>query len=162
MLFLSGILGAANGDTTAKVPPRVFVDDGGCPFECCKYGQWTVEKPTTLVDRPNGNRVVAKLSKADVVDAITGRVISTPIAVKADRDIPETPIKIGDTFYVLHYNGEGYWKVWFRGIITYAPDYGRSDFPRPKAKWWVKVKDSRGNIGWTLARGNFADQDACE
>ncbi len=53
--------------------------------------------------------------KVDVVDGLTGKVISVPIAAKADRDIPETLIKMGDTFYVLHYEGEGYWEVWFRG-----------------------------------------------
>jgi hypothetical protein len=161
VLLLSGILHAANDDTSAKAPPHVFVDDGACPFECCKYRQWTVEKPTTLVDQPNGKRVIGKLAKGDVVDGLTGKVISTPIVAKADRDIPETPIKMGDTFYVLHYGGEGYWKVWFQGKIT-SVHQSVMDVPHPKAEWWVKIKDAHGNVGWALSQGNFAHQDACE
>jgi hypothetical protein len=161
LFLLSGVL-AADSDANQKIPPHILVDDGACPFECCKYQQWTVEKVTTLLDRPKGRRVVNTLSRGDVVTGLTGETISTPIAVQADRDIPDTPIKKGDTFYVLHYNGEGYWKVWFRGKLTYTPDYGRSNFPRPKVEWWVKIKDSHGNVGWSLSHGNFAHQDACE
>ena len=46
-------------------------------------------------------------AKGDVVTGLTGEVISVPIPAKADRDVPETPIKKGDTFYVLHYNRGG-------------------------------------------------------
>jgi hypothetical protein len=162
LVLLSSSLHASNNDKEKRVPPRAFVDDAACPFECCKYGQWTVEKPTELVDKPNGKQPVSTLSKGDVVTGLTGQVISAPVAVKADRDIPDTEIKKGNIFYVLHYNGEGYWKVWYRGKITYTPDYGRLDFPHPKAKWWVKIKDSNGNIGWAPSHGNFGHQDACE
>ncbi len=101
------------------------------------------------------------LPKGEVVTGLTGEVISTPIATKADRDIPETPIHKGDTFYVLHYDGEGYWDAWFRGRITLVHE-SVLDFPKPKAKWWVKIKDSHGNLGWALSHRNFAHQDACE
>lgn len=161
LLLLSGIVHAADKDASPTVPPHVFVDVGACPFECCTYRQWTVAETTTLLDRPGGKRVVSTLSKGDVVQGVTGKVISTPIAAKADRDIPETPIKKGDTFYVLHYNGEGYWKAWFQGKITLVHE-DVLDFPKPKAKWWVKVKDSHGNLGWALSHRNFAHQDACE
>ncbi len=167
LVFLSSTLLASDGDTKLSVPPHVFVDVGGCPVECCRYGEWVVEEKTIVSDQPNGKRVLNTLSKGDFVTALKGEVISKPIATKADRDIPETPIKTGDTFYVLHYEGEGYWKVWFRGKTTHAPDYGRSDFPRPKAEWWVKIKDAHGQIGWVLQHGNFSpqhssDKDVCE
>ena len=83
-------------DEGPKAPPHVFVDVGACPFECCTYRQWTTKKSTSLFDRPRGRQVVATLSEGDVVQGMTGEVISTPIAVKADRDIAETPIKAGD------------------------------------------------------------------
>jgi hypothetical protein len=159
-LLLTIGLHQTGSDTGPKRPPRVFVDVGACPFECCTYRRWTVEKETALLDRPNGKRVVVSLSKGDVVTGLTGEVISVPIPVKTDRDIPETPIKAGDTFYVLHYDGEGYWKVWFRGKMT-SVHQSVIDVPQPKAKWWVKIKDSHGNIGWALSHGNFGNQDAC-
>ena len=48
-----------------------------------------------------------QLSKGDVVQGLMGEVISIPIAAKADRDITDTPIKKGDTFYVLHLTEQG-------------------------------------------------------
>jgi hypothetical protein len=117
-------------------------------------------KSTTVFDQPNDQRVITVLSKGAGVTGLTGEVISEPVAVKADRDIPETPIKAGDTFYVLHYDGEGVWEVWFRGKKTQV-DEGWIIVPRPKTSWWVKVKDNRGRVGWALSQNNFGNQDAC-
>src|ERR1039457_702107 len=71
-------------------PPKTFVDVGACPFECCTYKQWVVRDAVQLLDQPNGRRVVGVLRKGEAVTGLTGEVISVPIAVKADRDIPET------------------------------------------------------------------------
>lgn len=161
LLFLNGTLKAANSDTHPHAPPRVFVDAGACPFECCTYRQWTVKETTPVLNRPRGKQVVGSLSKGDIVRGLTGEVISRPTEAKADRDIPETPIKAGDIFYVLHYDGEGYWKVWFRGKITFVHQ-SIMDVPQPKAEWWVKIKDSHGHTGWALSHGNFEHQDSCE
>lgn len=145
----------------ADRPPKRFVDVGACPFECCTYRQWVVRDSVQLLDRPNGKRVVGSLHKGEAIQGLTGEVISTPVAVKADREIPETPIKAGDTFYVLHYDGEGYWKVWFRGKTTFVHQ-SVIDVPRPDAEWWVKVKKADGVVGWTLSDKHFLHQDACE
>lgn len=125
--------------SNADQPPKRFVDVGACPFECCKYRQWTVRDSVQLLDRPYGKRIVGVLHKEESVQGLTGEVISIPVAVKADREIPETPIKAGDTFYVLHYDGEGYWKVWFHGKTTFVHQ-SVIDVPKPKTEWWVKVK----------------------
>lgn len=75
--------------------------------------------------------------------------------------MPETPIKAGDTFYVLHYEGEGDWKVWFKGAIAYINE-NVVKLPDPKAEWWVKVRRADGLVGWTLSGVHFLHQDACE
>src|SRR6266404_2767615 len=31
----------------------------------------------------------------------------------------------------------------------------------PRYAWWVQIKTSSGAVGWTVSRGNFANQDAC-
>lgn len=114
-----------------------------------------------MVDEPGGKRTVASLHKGDVVDGLTGEVISIPVATKASRDIPDTPIKGGDTYYVLHYDGEGYWRIWFKGRLTQVHD-SVEKVPHPKGDWWVKLRDSRGTVGWAVSDGNFGHQDACE
>ncbi len=82
----------------------------------------------------------------------------------------------GDVIYTLHYLGEGYDLFWFNGsthsdqISAEAVDTG-SPAPGavlwvealPETDWWVKVKNSAGQVGWTLVDKNFdpADMDAC-
>jgi hypothetical protein len=149
------------GDAASDRPPDRFVDAGACPFECCTYGQWTVRDSVSLLDRPNGTRVVGAAHKGETVQGLTGEVISTPVAVKADREIPQTQIKPGDTFYLLHYQGEGVWKIWFRGK-TENVDESFDNVPQPKAEWWVKVRKRDGVVGWTLSDRHFLHQDACE
>jgi hypothetical protein len=155
---------AQTSDTATKeAPPAVYVDKGACPFECCTYREWTVQKPTTVFDQPNGH-VVAHLSQSERVTALTGEVISKPIAAKANDDIPDTPIKKGDTFYILDYYGEGGWGVWFHGKKLTIDEIYLTENPRPRFQfhWWAKIRDSRGKIGWVLAgNNNFANQDAC-
>jgi hypothetical protein len=148
-------------DAAGDKPPDRFVDAGACPFECCTYRQWTVHDSINLLDRPNGTRVVGSARRGETVQGLTGEVISTPVAVKADRQIPDTAIKPGDIFYVLHYEGEGDWKIWFRGK-TESVDQSFVNVPKPKAEWWVKIKNRAGVVGWTLSNGQFLHQDACE
>lgn len=62
--------------------------------------------------------------------------------------------------YVLHYVGEGYWKVWHDGKLVEIDDFP-DKVSKPKTTWWVKLKTSSGAIGWTIEHGNFENQDAC-
>ena len=144
-----------------KQHPATYVDKGACPFECCTYRQWTANTAITLWDRPKGTRVGGSLHKGQIVQGLTGEVWSTPLPVKSDRDIPETAIKAGDTFYALHYDGEGNWKVWFRGALILVNDTV-INIPDTHAEWWVQIKDTGGNVGWAISRRNFDHQDACE
>jgi hypothetical protein len=145
------VLSAYADNASGKdVPPKRYEDIGACPFECCSYRDWTVRESVQLLDRPNGQHVVGSLRKGEVVHGMTGEIISEPISVKANRDVPETHIKVGDTFYVLHYDGEGYWKVWFHGA-TELIRQSVINVPHPKAEWWVKVKSASGVVGWTVS-----------
>lgn len=43
LLFAASLALAATkpaAPTSAPKPPKVFVDKGACPFECCKYREW--------------------------------------------------------------------------------------------------------------------------
>ena len=156
-------------------PPRIYVDVGACPFECCTYRMWTKNRATTLWNKPAGTAVVGSLRKGDSVQGLTGEVISKPLAVKADHNFPAVTadqgeiarnisIQAGDTFYILHYEGEGGWKVWLRGKTASVDESDITNMAilHPKMDWWVKVKDAKGNVGWTLSDRHFLHQDACE
>jgi len=141
-------------------PPNVYIDRGACPFECCTYREWVARTGVTLLDSPNGKRVVGRVKKGQRVLALTGEVHSVPLPVVAHHDYPDADVKTGDTVYVLHYVGEGYWKVWHDGKVVEIDDFPDKG-SKPKTTWWVKLKTPTGAIGWTVEHGNFENQDAC-
>jgi hypothetical protein len=152
-------------------PPGVFIDRGACPFECCTYREWFAARDITLWDRPNGKRVVAQLHKDEPVDGLTGEVHSIPLRAKANADFPEVELKAGDVFYVIHYSGEGVWKIWHHGQVVeleVTDESVRTAAPPPeswpqsvKRTWWVRVRTRQGLEGWAVSHGNFRHQDAC-
>jgi hypothetical protein len=147
-----------NRPTTDTVPPTPYIDKGVCPFECCTYRDWTVNEGVVLVDQPNGKRIVARIHKGEIVQAITGEVHSIPLRVVAGHDHPDAGVKAGDVIYILHYIGEGYSKVWHNGQLVEIDNVSDKD---PHYTWWVKLKTSSGIVGWTTSHNNFSNQDAC-
>lgn len=80
-----------------------------------------------------------------------------------DKPDPEDPNRImirkGETFYVLHYAGEGNWLVWFHGKISFVENFS-NEGPFPKADWWVEIKTAKGVVGWAISNpGDFDGQD---
>ena len=154
-------------------PPIPFFDYGACPFECCTYRRWSVEADTVLFKQRSAKSGVAfRVKKGEHVAGLTGVVItlkpgqavakSTSTTTTSARNIRLRP---GDTLYLLTYEGEDVFKIWYRGKIFEANTYmNQKDIKlldRPQAVWWVKVKNSRGQVGWTKQNQNFGDIDAC-
>jgi hypothetical protein len=141
-------------------PPAVYIDKGACPFECCTYREWVARTDVTFVDVPDGKVVVGQIKKGEKVLALTGEIHSVPLPIVARKDYPVVGVKAGDTIYLLHYVGEGSWKVWHMGNVFEIDDLP-GKVPKPKTTCWVKLKTSSGVIGWTIDQKNFENQDAC-
>lgn len=157
-----------------SVPPRVFVDEGACPFECCVYRKWTVEQTTTLfAEQDRASRVIATLQPFQVVQARTGVVYTRPAKLEVLWD--HEPFRKGEIVYVLTYQGEGFFKVWRNGAIISADVFFPTDPPcdRPspacwgkldgfsESTWWVQIETPAGQIGWTDQPDHFGNKDAC-
>jgi hypothetical protein len=156
LIIPSGTSQAAGG----QKPPQVYVDKGARPFECCIYREWVARTNVTPFDRPNGTQVVGHIRKGSKVLALTVEVHSVPRRVVAPSDHPDAGVKKGEVIYVLHYIGEGYWKVWHNGMLVQMQDFPGAGW-KLKATWWVKLKSPSGIIGWMMERRNFAVEDAC-
>jgi hypothetical protein len=65
--------------------------------------------------------------------------------VVAHKNYPDAGVKAGDTIYILHYIGEGYWKVWHDGNLVDVEDFPGTG-SKPKTTWWVKLKTSSGAL----------------
>jgi hypothetical protein len=156
------------------VPPRVYVDEGACPFECCVYRQWVVEQATTLfAEKDRTSRIIATLQPFQVVMARTGVVYARPAKLEVVWD--HEPFRKGEIVYVLTYQGEGIYKVWRLGeiisadvILPVGPPcqspspacWGKLD-STPESTWWVQIETPAGQVGWTDQPEHFGNKDAC-
>jgi hypothetical protein len=157
-------------------PPANYADNGACPFECCTYRRWSVTRDTVLYQQRSEKSAVAfRVRKGDHVTGVTGVVITLKpgkAIVRRATTIGEgrrqVKLKQGDVLYLLHYMGEGFFKIWFRGKIyeNEMPDLGDAKskiqvLNQPDTVWWMKVKNSRNQVGWSKQNDNFGDIDAC-
>ncbi len=164
-------------------PPGHYEDFGACPFECCVYRRWTVKADTIFYkDRSTNSAVVFRAKKGEHVTGMTGVVITlqpgkalVKKATTLDTGKRQVQVKPGDVLYVLHYLGESHYKFWFNGRIyeDEIPSIHDQMSPEEKARqaiqplsepqtvWWVKVRNKRGQIGWSRQDDHFDDMDAC-
>src|SRR5260370_12364712 len=121
------VVSVSTGQSTEEQkPPNIHIDRGACPFECCTYREWVARTEVTLLDSPNGKRVVGRIKKGESVLALTGVVHSVPQRVVADRDYPDAGAKARDTIYLLHSVGERFWKGRHAGEllqVRHFPDH---------------------------------------
>ena len=167
-------------------PPKIYVDEGACPFECCTYRDWWVTKTTTLFEAPKGDRVIGLLGPGITVTAETGNVYVVPSRMKvvfAHESYFHDKYEVGETIYLLTNKGEGENMVWHHGAIA------RDDFMflhdeitetdrrcsnptedcwarleedhQSEEVWWVRVRTKEGLVGWARVDDNFDNMDAC-
>lgn len=166
-------------------PPDNYIAKGDCPFECCRYGNWTVLEDTDLVSGPGSSRVVSRAMKGSRAFGLTGEVhlrpepvvvltAPEPVVVLAADELPKNSIA-----FILDYVGEGYGHVYTQGKVVvvqthlsyakycYRPSescWGETLWPSKERKeqiWLVKVRLPNGIVGWTDKTNNFGDKDAC-
>jgi hypothetical protein len=164
-IFVFSVISAFAQKSGPRMP---FIDKGACPFECCTYRTWTVDKATVVRSAMrDGASVAFRLRKGERVRGLTGSVITSQageVRVLKTTKIGNLTAQSGDVVYLLTYQGEGYHKVWFKGRISSEETYDTALFRsirEPKAVWWVKVRNSRGQIGWSREPENFGNKDEC-
>ena len=149
---------------------------GACPFECCTYRTWSVERATEVrSERDAGAAVAFRLTAGEKVEALTGAVVvSRAGRGRAPRDatVQGMPLRAGDEVAILHPVGEGFWSVW-RGGRTFNAQVGDPQpagsraqpevqmVEKPQFTWWVHIRDARGRTGWTNRPEDFGGKDRC-
>ena len=150
----------------ASAPVLPFYDWGACPYETCRYHQWTAQRPATVYDTWKQERQpIAQLVVGDKATGITGVVITfAPGLIRMDRDLPDQNLRRGDTVLTYAYRGEGYSAVWFKGAYHSAFDISFTKWPDGsgcggthcaatyadlgRKSWWAQVKLESGRRGW--------------
>ena len=155
----------------AQAPKLPYSDPGACPFECCTYREWTANADTTIyIQMRDGSAKAFTVRKGEKVRGVTGVVI-TNRAGTATATVNTTiglhnniRVKKGDTLYLLTYQGEGFFKVWYKGRViadVEIDDRKLKVGKQPDAVWWVKVRNKKGKIGWSKLPDNFDNKDSC-
>ena len=176
---------AASAQGAQKVLPFYYEDRGACPFECCAYRRWTVTADTIIYkDRVERAHAAFRVKKGEHVMGLTGVVVTlkpgkavVKKATQLGTNGRQVRVKAGDVLYLLHYEGEGIYKFWFGGRIyeaemPSAPDQVNQSpadklsqdiqlISEPQTVWWVKVRNERGQTGWSKQDNHFGDMDAC-
>jgi hypothetical protein len=150
---------------------EVFIEKGICPGEYCRYGQHFVsQEDRDTYDKPNGV-ITGILEKGAKVQSITGAVYSIPLQVqrvprrgrifKDGKWVPapeldlfadeKLDIAYGESFFVIRYEAEGYWKACHNGEIISVPEIWDVENLKPKNTWWVQLKNVKGKKFWVKA-----------
>ena len=181
---------SGSGEATSGAGDSLFVDRGACPFECCHYGRWRANAPTTL-------RAAADSSSAPIGTLARGTLVraSGEVHVRPGLFVPRRPIpayareanppavvdtfRVGDTLGVFTYIGEGAWKLRrigaphandpLREAMLATPGTGcdqRNEcdgvmLRKPVSIWWAQVRTDEGLTGWTTDTKNFDGRDRC-
>ena len=152
---------------SSVAPPMPYEDYGACPFECCTYRRWIATKDTAIQSDRNGNSpIFFNVNRGEWVTALTGVVITT-VPGKAKVLRPTTingiPAQNGETVYLLTYQGEGVYEIWYKGKKWEPyPDMSTLEIlERPESTWWVQTKNNKGQVGWSRESDNFDNRDAC-
>jgi hypothetical protein len=162
-------------------PPIPYEDAGACPFEGCVYREWTANRATDLYrERGTSSPVVSRVAAGDRVAALTGVVVTVAPGQFRARDAYSMSTQSGaiqmnpgDTAYLLTYEGEGTYTVWFDDVIHRGADVsgmlsGACRPPdgcpgeivaQPETVWWVRIRTAEGLEGWTNQPERFDGKD---
>lgn len=170
LLSASSLVGAQDQ------PPLPITIDHLCPFECCRFGAWTAGASVrAYAERDLKGATAFRIERGAVVTALDGLVIVAKagiMRVNKTTQFDEFTAEAGAIVYVLRATGEGSAKVWFRGRVHNAEAYaetvhsGNDAYPwdivsLPQSTWWVRVRNSRGEIGWLADPNGFEGMDGC-
>lgn len=163
--------------------------------ECSTYGKkWVARQPVSLRADPSGSAPVTReLAAGESFLAVTGNVVTLKAGVVRVTERTEfrsltgvekpgsvETAKKGDRLYLLRFNGETGFDVWFKGkVIRDVAPFWEVNFPGggymgaegkqtaiaeslPETRWYVRVKDAKGQTGWIDMTGAKIDGvDGC-
>jgi len=158
-------------------PPQLpVIDYNACPFEGCMFRKWVVAHDIEMFSSWKADRkVVSNLKKGEVVTGLTGvHITYDPDTIRVLESIPELGLQPGDIIFRYMYHGEGYADIWLKGqwkkefdcsFVTERDGSGCSHgcaarvITDGRKDWWVRIKTTRGLLGWAKVEGQFDCMD---
>ncbi len=158
-------------------PSLPVIDYNACPFEGCTFQEWIVVRDVTLFSTwRNSRKPIATVENGQVVTGLTGvHITDEPDRVQVLQPIPELELQPGDFILRYMYRGEGFADIWAGGRFrrqydcTFITERNNAGCLRDCAArvisegrkdWWVRVKTSKGVIGWAKVEDQFDCMDS--
>lgn len=185
LVFSSSACALQTREIAIKSPHLPFEDVGACPFEGCVYREWIATRNTDIYKKRNvSSLVLFHVKEGEWINALDGVVVTRQPGIVLLRKAVElttiSNLKIviaqpGDQLYLLTYFGEGFWKAWYKNQMVEVldgtffmeldgcrnnPDCTGEIVSKWDYVWWIKIKNSRGQVGWTNQDGHFNNKDA--
>jgi hypothetical protein len=176
--FLSQLAGLPSGQR----PQDPYMATAVCPFECCRFGRWSVLEDTSLYSTKETSNQIAVAKRGTHPEGLTGDLHLQPLAVGVVHPVsvldPPATIEPGEIVFLLDTMGEGYRHVWHAGVVRTVDAAGSvraaCAFPgedcwgewlkplaeQPEPVWWVKVRLEDGREGWSHS-DRFGDIGGC-
>jgi hypothetical protein len=143
-----------------RPPTSTLVYRNDCPHEPpCAESLWVADQRLVtyarLNDRSRRSFTIAKGQRFAFDSGVI--VVDRPGRFAITK--AEGRYRVGDTVYVLGYEGEGLYRAWHRDTVTTLfnenPAIGKA-VSKPRFTWWAQVRDSAGRHAW-LALRNVTD-----
>ena len=140
-----------------------YIVHGVCPFECCKYGDWTLLQGGALRTDPNGGAdSVGTVVAGAAVRTDEGVMVLHPPGIAVV--VPDTSARssgpgLGDTVAVISYTGAKVARVRSQDQEFEMSWQALRMLREPLQRWWVHMTDpNTGQSGW-LQMGGVRAQD---
>lgn len=151
-------------DIEATESGEEYIVHGVCPFECCKYGNWTMLRGGPLRSEPSRTAdSVGSVAPGAAVHTDEGVMVLHPPGVAVI--VPDSSTRnmsgasVGDTVEVISYTGAKVARVRSNGQELELAWSGLRMMREPQQRWWVHMTDpSTSQEGW-LQVGGVSAQD---
>jgi hypothetical protein len=151
-------------DSRPQVP---FIQLGICPSEGCQFGTKGMARSSLKAYKKEGDTtaIAFTIKAGEKFTAIGGNVHVVQLGKLVLEKSFDNYVK-GDTVYILSYEGEGAYDLWYKGKVLSA-NYNNLDrvwengkvLNWPICVWWVWVENKSGKQGW-LKVENICDNDS--
>ena len=147
-------------DIEASESGEEYVVHGVCPFECCRYGNWTALRGGALRSEPSRTAdSVGSITAGAAIHTDEGVMVLHPPGVAVI--VPDSStrnlsgVSVGDTVEVISYTGAKGARVRSGGGQEVELNWSGLRMTRePLQRWWVHMSDpSTGQEGWMLMGG---------
>ncbi|MEQ1741606.1 MAG: SUMF1/EgtB/PvdO family nonheme iron enzyme [Candidatus Nitrotoga sp.] len=165
-----------NQPKSLPILPDPYIVHGGCPGEGCMFGMLSAQGTIQIFEQPGSKKIIGQLVRGERVAALLGELRVHPLKGVVVGKIDQ--LRLGESVYLLDYEGEGQSHMWIRGRVVGDPRWDFSCRPTPACKtairfsgeknglkkgevvhadsvWWVKIQRRNGQTGWVGVGANF-------